>query len=46
MNTKKDKTKDGFELQFGVNFLGHFLLTELLIPKLKSKFIKDSSYTR
>jgi len=30
------KTKDGFELQFGVNFIGHYALTGRLYPLLQA----------
>jgi len=32
---KRQVTKDGFELQFGTNFLGPFALTALLMPALE-----------
>lgn len=33
---KRQKTSDGFELQFGTNYLGHFALTAQLMPLLRA----------
>lgn len=36
VTTKKEYTKDGFEKMMGVNYLGHFLLTNLLLPNMEA----------
>jgi NAD(P)-dependent dehydrogenase (short-subunit alcohol dehydrogenase family) len=39
MNVAEQRTKDGFELQFGTNHLGHFALTNLLLPKIEERVV-------
>ena len=38
-------TKDGFESQIGTNHLGHFALTNLLLPKISDRVVTVSSAT-
>ncbi|MEV0828543.1 oxidoreductase [Nonomuraea rubra] len=37
------RTADGFELQFGTNHLGHFALTNLLLPRVRRRVVTVSS---
>jgi NAD(P)-dependent dehydrogenase (short-subunit alcohol dehydrogenase family) len=37
------RTADGFELQFGTNHLGHFALTNLLLPHVTGRVVTVSS---
>lgn len=37
------RTADGFESQFGTNHLGHFALTNLLLPQIRERVVTVSS---
>ncbi|MFE7569138.1 oxidoreductase [Streptomyces sp. NPDC057539] len=43
MNTPESRTKDGFETQFGTNHLGHFALSNLLLPHITDRVVTVSS---
>ncbi|MFE3161893.1 oxidoreductase [Streptomyces sp. NPDC059224] len=43
MMLPEQSTKDGFEMQFGTNHLGHFALTNLLLPYLTDRVVTLSS---
>lgn len=43
MNVPLGRTADGFETQFGTNHLGHFALTNLLLPYVRDRVVTMSS---
>jgi NAD(P)-dependent dehydrogenase (short-subunit alcohol dehydrogenase family) len=43
MNTPERRTADGFESQIGTNHLGHFALTNLLLPHLTDRVVTVAS---
>lgn len=43
MMVPEGRTADGFELQLGVNHLGHFALTNLLLPFVRDRVVTVSS---
>jgi NAD(P)-dependent dehydrogenase (short-subunit alcohol dehydrogenase family) len=43
MAIPENHTKDGFEMQIGTNHLGHFALTNLLLPDIRDRVVTISS---
>jgi len=43
MRTPEKRTADGFELQIGTNHLGHFALTNLLLPHVTDRVVTVAS---
>lgn len=43
MMLPQQRTRDGFEMQFGTNHLGHFALTNLLLPHITDRVVTVSS---
>ena len=43
MAVPEGRTKDGFEMQIGTNHLGHFALTNLLLPNVRDRVVTISS---
>jgi NAD(P)-dependent dehydrogenase (short-subunit alcohol dehydrogenase family) len=43
MAVPERRTKDGFELQLGTNHLGHFALTNLLLPNVRDRVVVVAS---
>jgi retinol dehydrogenase-12 len=46
MATPPETTKEGYEIQFGTNHVGHALLIKLLLPKLKATAEKPGADVR
>ncbi|MEP6665330.1 MAG: oxidoreductase, partial [Nocardioidaceae bacterium] len=44
MAVPERRTEDGFEMQIGTNHLGHFALTNLLLPHIRDRVVTLSSF--